>query len=344
VFESGAIPENNAQMIGAHHPEAATRGRILIVLRWLAGLVVLGLLLHFLPVAPLRSALARVPPTRFVAILLAYLLTHGVGILKWRAVVNSAGARLDLSTSAQCYTGGLFGTLFLPSIIGGDVVRLAVGLRRSPKPAAVLTGNVADRILDVAAQAALVLVGLLLLPGSLAPELRIQGGKFLWIGAGIFAVLFAVAALGGLKIIGGRSFRFRRRLANLRHALRAVSKRPQVLLFAWVLGVSIQLSFLVLTAKLAESCGLVLPLRVWLLAWPLAKLAAVLPLTQGGIGVREAALVALLAPFGAAAPVVLAAGLVWEGIIIAGGSIAGIVALVLRKYAALPAKSIGKED
>jgi len=85
-----------------------------------------------------------------------------------------------------------------------------------------------------------------------------------------------------------------------------------------------------LTARLAEYCGLDLPLQVWLFAWPLAKLAAVLPLTQGGIGVREAALVGLLAPFGAPGHLVLAAGLVWEAVVIAGGLIAGAVALALR--------------
>jgi glycosyltransferase 2 family protein len=97
-----------------------------------------------------------------------------------------------------------------------------------------------------------------------------------------------------------------------------------------LLGTLVQASLLFLTALLAISCGLVLPLRVWLFAWPLAKLAAVLPLTQGGIGVREAALVALLAPFGAPAAIVLAAGLVWEGIIISGGLVAGLVAGLLR--------------
>jgi uncharacterized membrane protein YbhN (UPF0104 family) len=86
-----------------------------------------------------------------------------------------------------------------------------------------------------------------------------------------------------------------------------------------------------LTAQLAVYCGLALPLRTWLFAWPLAKLAAVLPLTQGGIGVREAALVALLTPFGAPGHLVLAAGLVWEGVVIAGGLIAGAVAITLRK-------------
>jgi len=60
-------------------------------------------------------------------------------------------------------TSGLFGALFLPSIIGGDVARLAVGISRSPRPAAVITGNVADRFLDVAAQLTLVSLGLMLL-------------------------------------------------------------------------------------------------------------------------------------------------------------------------------------
>ena len=321
-------------MIGAHHTPAASRGRLVIVLRWLAGLAVLGLLMHFLPLAPLRAAIVRVPLTRFLVILIGYLLAHCIGVAKWRMVVNSAGAELDLATSAQCYAGGLFGTLFLPSIIGGDVVRLAVGLRHSPRPAAVLTGNVADRFIDVGAQAALVLAGLILLPGSLPAQLQIPRGGILLIGAAVILLLLAIAIVSQRQLLGGRSFHFRRRLAHLRHALRAVSQRPHILIFGWVLGVSIQFSFLVLTALLAISCGLVLPLRVWLFAWPLAKLAAVLPLTQGGIGVREAALVALLAPFGAAGPVVLAAGLVWEGVIIAGGLIAGAVALLLRKSGA----------
>jgi uncharacterized membrane protein YbhN (UPF0104 family) len=136
------------------------------------------------------------------------------------------------------------------------------------------------------------------------------------------------------RILGGRSVRFRRRLARQRHALRAVSNRPHVLALGWLLGTCIQLVFLMLTARLAVYCGLTLQLRAWLFAWPLAKLAAVLPLTQGGIGVREAALVALLSPFGAPGHLVLAAGLVWEGVVIAGGLIAGAAALVLRRRVA----------
>jgi len=325
-------------MIGAHAAQKSSRGWPLILLRWMAALLILGLLLYFLPLAPLRAAIARVPPARFLIILFGYLLTHAIGILKWRMVVNAAGAELDFATSAQCYTGGLFGTLFLPSIIGGDVVRLAVGLRRSPRPAAVLAGNVADRFLDVTAQASIVLIGLLLLPGSVPVVLQSAARKVLLIAAAAALLLGILAFFLYRPLLAGRSIRFRRRLALLRHALRSVSRRSYVLLMGWALGTFIQTSLLVLTALLALSCGLVLPLRIWLFAWPLAKLAAVLPLTQGGIGVREAALVALLAPFGAPAPLVLAAGLVWEGVIIAGGLIAGLTAFLLRRAQSGPTR------
>jgi uncharacterized protein (TIRG00374 family) len=318
-------------MQGAHQNKYRLRGWQVIALRWLAALVVLAAMLHFLPWEHLKDSVRRVPFTRFVLILAGYLLAHAVGSMKWHMVVNAAGAQLDYSTSAECYAGGLFATLFLPSIVGGDVVRLAVGLRRSPNPAAVLAGNVADRFLDVLAQAGLVGMGLILLPGSVPAALREPAQKALL----LLTIAVAVAAVAAVFLRGlllrGRSFRFRRRLARLKFALRAVSQKPHVLFFGWLLGTGIQTTFLTLTALLAISCGLFLPLRVWFFAWPLAKLAAVLPLTQGGIGVREAALVGLLAPFGAPGTLVLAAGLVWEGVVIVGGLIAGLIAFLLRR-------------
>ena len=318
-------------MMEPERTRRSARGWTIIALRWIAALVVLGVLLHFLPLAAVRSSIARVPPQYFLAALLGYLLAHALGVLKWRMVVNAAGAQLDFATSLQCYGGGLFGTLFLPSIVGGDVIRLAVGLRRSPRPAAVLAGNVVDRFLDVAAQAGLVSLGLALLPGSLPESLRSIATRALLAAIAIGAVLIlAVFFLRGI-FLRGRSFRFRRRLARLRHALRSVSARPHILVAGWLAATVVQSTFLVLTAWIAVACGLKFPLRVWLFAWPLAKLAAVLPLTQGGIGVREAALVALLAPFGAAGTLVLASGLVWEGIVVIGGILAGLAAFVASR-------------
>jgi len=323
-------------MNGAHHPQRASWAWSVTILRWLAGLAILGALLHFLPITSLSATIGRVPPFRFAAVLFAYLLVHCIGVAKWRMVVNSAGANLDFATSTQCYAGGLFGALFLPSILGGDVIRLAVGLRRSPRPAAVLAGNVVDRFLDAAAQATLVAAGLIVLPNSVPLQFQDTAKKgILWIAAGAM-LLAATAYLSRRALFGGRSMRFRKRLARLRHALRSVSRQPHILAIGWLLGTCVQGALLLLAARIASYCGLALPVKVWLFAWPLAKLAALLPLTQGGIGVREAALVALLVPFGASGPLVLAAGLLWEGIIVSGGLVAGLVALLVRRFAELP--------
>jgi len=150
-------------------------------------------------------------------------------------------------------------------------------------------------------------------------------------GAAVAAIFLLLVFILLRPLLRGRSIRIRRRLAQIRHAIRSVSRQPHRLLFGWLLGTSVQGTYILLTALLSISCGLVLPLRVWLFAWPLAKIAAVMPITQGGIGVREAALVLLLAPFGAPAARVLATGIVWEGIIIVGGLLAGLVALLLRR-------------
>src|ERR1700682_2009582 len=106
-------------MSEASPTEKSRRGWIFLLLRWAAAFAILALLFHFFPTAQLRDALSRVPPARFIAVLLIYLVAVTGGITKWHVVVNSAGAALSFAASAQCYTSGRFGALLLPSIIGG---------------------------------------------------------------------------------------------------------------------------------------------------------------------------------------------------------------------------------
>src|SRR5206468_5841341 len=188
-------------------PQKSSRGWIFLVLRWATALLILGILFYLLPVTPLRNALARVPPSRFVAVLLIYLVAVTGGITKWHTVVNSAGAQLNFAASAQCYTSGLFGALFLPSIIGGDVARLAVGISHSPRPAAIITGNVADRFLDLAAQLTLVSIGVMLLPGSLPKALQAPARHVFF--AGVVAAVVFVLLVWTLHrpLLRGRSIR-----------------------------------------------------------------------------------------------------------------------------------------
>lgn len=306
-----------------------------LLARWAFALLVLGLLIYFLPFGQLRHALSQIAPIQFAAILAVYLLALTGGIIKWHLVVNSADARLPFSVSAQCYAGGVFGALFLPSIVGGDALRLAVGISRSSRPAAVVTGNVVDRLLDLSSQLTLVLLGISLLPGSLPASLKFRT-SYLFLFAGLAAV--GLLLLLGLlpRLLRGRGIRFRRRLVQLRRAKNAVSRRPYRLVACWLLGVVVQSTFMATTILLGTLCGLRLPFRVWLFAWPLSKIAGVLPITQGGIGIRETAMLALLKPFGALPAQVVATGIASEGMIVCGGLLGGLLAFLLQARRSRP--------
>jgi uncharacterized membrane protein YbhN (UPF0104 family) len=121
----------------------------------------------------------------------------------------------------------------------------------------------------------------------------------------------------------------RRLFVKIRRAWRSMASQPQYVLASLLMGIIIQTSLLFLSAAIASACGLHVSFRVWLLVWPLAKLLALVPLTLGGLGIREAGLVALLAPFGVAATLSVATGLAWESIIIAGGIVAGLISFLI---------------
>jgi uncharacterized membrane protein YbhN (UPF0104 family) len=98
---------------------------------------------------------------------------------------------------------------------------------------------------------------------------------------------------------------------------------------AWALAISLQISLVLLNAWLGREVGILIPTYVWFFAWPIAKISALVPLTQAGIGVREAALAGLLAPFGVPAALAVAVGFVFQSVVIGGGLVAGFVSWML---------------
>lgn len=310
-------------------------GALQALLHYGGSALALFLLFHFLPGRQVWAALRSLPTRLWLAVLAGYLGGHCIGIAKWRRIMNLAGAGLNVPQAARCYFAGLFGSLFLPSVIGGDLVRAGLALRLSRSKAGVLLGSFLDRIIDFAALAILAFTGALLVPGALDERSR-----------RIFFLLGGVAVLGAATIaavmailpVKKFSYRMRRRMVRLRRAGRSTMQQPGRVFSNLGLALVAQLIFIYLIVQLAEACGLNLQFGIWLFAWPLAKLSAALPVTQGGIGVREAALAALLLPFAAPAVLTVAAGLAWEAIMVGGGLISGALSLLLgRTFARTPA-------
>jgi glycosyltransferase 2 family protein len=295
--------------------------------------VVLAVLFLFFPLRQLGATLRLLPWSLLGIVLAGYLGMHVIASLKWRMMVNLAGAGLSVAQAVRCYFAGLFSVLVLPSIVGGDIVRAGLALRMGRSKAAVLFGGLLDRILDFIALSLLTIAGAVLIPGSLSAESR---RVFFILGAA--AVVLVAAVILAIVLLPARRFSYgiRRKLVRLREAQDAMLARPEFVLASLMLALFVQGGFITLTAVLANAAGLRLSFHAWLFAWPMAKISALVPLTQGGIGVREATLAALLLPFGAPAAKTVAVGLAWEAITISGALVGGLASLLIGR---LPDKS-----
>jgi uncharacterized membrane protein YbhN (UPF0104 family) len=185
--------------------------------------------------------------------------------------------------------------------------------------------------MDVVGLGAVAGIGALLSPRALDPDSR-----RIFVTLGVALVIAGLGGLAGLALIPVRRFpwKVRRKLVNIRKAVRATAARPRALLQAFLMGMLLQALLAVLNWWLGLEMGIQVPLYVWLFVWPLAKIAALLPLTQNGIGVREAAFVALCAPFGIGAAQAVAASLVFQVVVLLGGLIGGGLGWILGREAA----------
>lgn len=294
--------------------------------------IVLAILLTIIPFHKVWAAMRTIPLWFGLAMLGCFLAAHLLGVEKWRLMINVAGAGLSYPQAVRCYYWGLFGNIFLPSMVGGDIVRAGMAFLFARSRPAVVLGSLIDRMQDMGSLMAVTLIGIALVPGSTSSRTRMV----LWMTAGLLA---ACAALGValLFFVPARRFSFKRRrtLVKVRRGVRSMARHPERMVFCFILGMILQTSLAIINCCLGNAIGLHLSPALWLFAWPLAKLTSLFGFTQGGIGVREAALVFLLLPFGAPADRTLAVGLTFQAILISGGLVAGIVAIGLGQIDAL---------
>jgi len=295
-------------------------------LRALLTLAVLAALVVAISPASILDAIRRAPPLVWAATAAGLFAGHIAAALKWRSLLQAAGTPCSASDALRAHGAGLFANLFLPSLVGGDVAR-AAALTRGTGGAAVASiaaGSVADRAIDTGALVSLAIAGAMLTGAGLS--------QVTFAGLCALAVGVALACSLGPRWIRRADFGFLPRraapfAAKLKQAAGGLADAPGTSLRAATVSLAIQLWFVALNAQLGGALGIDVPFAVWLLCWPLAKLLALAPVSLGGLGVREAALAALLARFGVEAALAVGQSLLWQAALISVGGVAGALAL-----------------
>jgi uncharacterized membrane protein YbhN (UPF0104 family) len=296
-------------------------------LRWalrLAGSAVfLSVLLGMLPRGALIGALRAVSPWQFAVMLAAYCLIHVGAAAKWWIVL---GRRIAFPAALRTHFAGLAANLFLPGATGGDAVRAVLAhasIKDGPRVTAAAT---ADRLVDVVSLATLALVGIVL-PGHLLATGRVLAAAALV----VTAIALGVASLPRTLPLPWRMFpNLPGRALGLRlaAAFGELGRRRGMLLFAFAASLAIQSALMTLSFTLVIAMARPPRFGDWCYAWPLSKIVSFLPVSINGLGLREGAMAAMLAPTGASAASVVAAGLAWQGIMFAGSGVGALAYLL----------------
>lgn len=283
-------------------------------------IVLLAAVILMLPRGELVGALRQTSLRVLAVAMTVFALCHVAAAYKWRMLMGRA-TDVPWSRAVRAHFTGLVGNLSPLGMIGGDFVRAGVAINGSNQSSAIMLTSVVDRIVDTTALMILALSGFAWIGGrSATAGIVLLGGVIVSIGA-IAVLLTAHALLRRTRNV---------RLAGMRSAFDMLLKDPGVIARALVLSVLIQGALITVNAYIGASVGVDTPFAAWLLAWPAAKVAGYLPIGIAGFGVRETALVALMAPFGGAAGPVLAAGLLWDAVLIVG-SVSGWLLLSIGR-------------
>lgn len=304
------------------------------ILRVLVSLVILGVIFSFLPMEGFWPAVQQTNIWVWGTILVFFLGGHCLAAAKWW-MLSDGGESVSYARAVRAHFAGLVANLALPGVAGGDVVRAGLLFGEAQNRSRVVIGSLADRLLDS--------VGLLFI----AAGALVYFGSDQVFGDQSFGahplfkigVIFAIAAIGivafliGTPFILGKfeKFPLRGLIEKVYQALAEMIRRPFLLGGCFLLSIGIQCGFILLNVMFARGIGLELSLAAWFFAWPLAKLIAVAPISIAGLGVREASLAGLLAPFGGNAALVVAASLLWQTILWAGGLLGGLAFLLSTK-------------
>lgn len=230
-----------------------------------------------------------------VAAALLLLLGQSIAALRWKVVLGPGSPRWAYLTRLY-YVGGFF-SLFLPTVVGGDVVRAAAAAQATNRPGGVIASVLIDRALGVLALASYGLLGLVLAPGLVgrlvaASTLHLPGARPVLLGAGGLVIL----ALAGRQVL--RRPRVRAAALDGWRAFRDLARSPRALLTAVLLGFVVQGLYILLWVVLAGAVRLPVEERLLLFAVPVVSVFAMLPVTLNGLGVREGAWLLLLGASG----------------------------------------------
>lgn len=301
-----------------------------LLLRFLVSALLLFLLFKLNNI-DFKALIGQIRGARPFFLLFGFLvlpLTHVLGFFRWRMLIQAAGINIPFRKLASSFCGGIFFSIFLPSTIGGDLVRTADLAVQTQKTRQVIATVFLDRL---SGYIGLVLVVLpaIVLGGSLIAD------KVVYISAAVITALLALilVILFNKPVYEKINFflslpgsgRIKEMIRDMHREIHIFRGHKKMILANLALSFIIQLVFPLGVYFTGISLGLEINPFYFFIFIPIISAITLLPVSLGGLGLREGLYVVYFAKAGVLKQLALAMSLLSFTFIVFTGAIGGII-------------------
>ncbi len=297
------------------------------LLRILISLIVLIIVIVNVGADRLWETLTTIAPIWFLIALVIHLCGIVIRTLRWSMLIRSLGVQVPFGRLFYLYMAGTFFNTFLPTGIGGDIVKI-VDLAAESGGARAFSTVFADRLTGILGSSLIALIVALFDPVDVPPALvalivLVSGG-----------ILLAAALLTQRRLID----RVMRRMPGWSKLLsQGRIRRVYEALTSYSLGViarstliSLPFTLTVIASQyaLALGLGIQVPVQYFALFIPMTALVQMIPISFNGLGVREGTYQALFGTVGVAGEQAVAMSLMYYVLRVLAGLIGGLMYLI----------------
>jgi uncharacterized protein (TIRG00374 family) len=305
------------------------RRKLAFVVKLSLGVLLVALLARKVAWAELRGLVAAAD-ARLLAVGLAItLLNFPIGAARWHVLLKPLTRDVSYLETLRLVFVAHFFNVFLPGGIAGDVVRGLAARRPGLAGADAFGSVVTDRLMALVAWIVIAGVGLAfgwreLVASGLHTYAAAAGALVLALTAALYSRRIGRRFAGLARLVG----RAGEQLAQLQDSLRGYRGWRGTLAsaFAWTL---LSHAFMIASiAALALAIGARAPLVAFISFVPIIAIVSALPLTWGGLGLRDAGFVLLFPSAGMTRAEALGTSLLFLATILVAAVVGGLVSLL----------------
>ena len=307
---------------------AARKNIAIFLLKALVTAACLWWLSRYFYFEQVQAALTGINPLLLIVAIALHFLSFVLGGVRWWLLFRHVNGAIAFRQLWPSYYLGVFFNNLLPSIYGGDLARTARLYAAGFGGSALVSSAFVDRVLGLAALVSMGVIALLFAPAGF--ENRLALGVF---GLSLLVLLpmLVIALLPRWTRLLDTGFGSRwPRLHAVLSCFPRYRSAPGLMLTAFGLSVLNQLMVVLVLLMLAPGLGVHLPVFQFVVVLILVFLVASLPISLGGLGAREGAMMALLLPLGVDAASVLALSAAYL-LVLWSSTLPGAFMLLLRE-------------